>query len=101
MARTNSCMLGRKAHLCVMNCITISQSTGLNQYNRLTGLNQCVKDTNYTGPAQDVDNVYTQHTPLLTATLTRLSNDKLEPLSYPYMAGSQVRFPFADHLFID
>ncbi len=40
--------------------------------------------------AQGVDNVYTQHTPLLTATLTDLSTDKLDVGSYPFMAASQV-----------
>ncbi len=40
---------------------------------------------------QGVDNVYTQHTPLLTATLTLLSTDKLDAQAYPYMAGSSVR----------
>lgn len=39
---------------------------------------------------QGVENVYTQHTPLLSATLTMLSLDRLEPASYPYMSGSQV-----------
>eukprot|EP00197_Chlamydomonas_leiostraca_P009713 CAMPEP_0202866444 /NCGR_PEP_ID=MMETSP1391-20130828/7558_1 /ASSEMBLY_ACC=CAM_ASM_000867 /TAXON_ID=1034604 /ORGANISM="Chlamydomonas leiostraca, Strain SAG 11-49" /LENGTH=607 /DNA_ID=CAMNT_0049546387 /DNA_START=64 /DNA_END=1887 /DNA_ORIENTATION=+ len=38
---------------------------------------------------QGVDNVYTQHTPLLTATLTNLSTDKLDAQAYPFMAGSQ------------
>eukprot|EP00798_Chlamydomonas_sp_ICE-L_P025257 gene25257-10905_t len=38
---------------------------------------------------RDVENVYTQHTPLLTATLTMLSTDKLEASNYPYMASSQ------------
>lgn len=37
---------------------------------------------------QGVDNVYTQHTPLLTATLTLLSTDKLDTQAYPYQAGS-------------
>ena len=36
-----------------------------------------------------VENVYTQHTPLLSATLSMISLDRLEPSSYPYMAGSQ------------
>lgn len=36
-----------------------------------------------------VENVYTQHTPLLTATLSLLSQDKLDPVSYPYMAATQ------------
>lgn len=39
---------------------------------------------------QGVENVYTQHTPLLTATLTNLSTDKLDQQSYPYMAASPV-----------
>lgn len=37
---------------------------------------------------QGVENVYTQHTPLITATLTNISQDKLDPGSYPYMAAS-------------
>ena len=36
-----------------------------------------------------MENVYTQHTPLLTSTLTMLSQDKLDLAAYPYMAGSQ------------
>lgn len=36
-----------------------------------------------------VENVYTQHTPLLSATLSMISLDRLDPSSYPYMAGSQ------------
>jgi vacuolar protein sorting-associated protein 45 len=35
-----------------------------------------------------VENVYTQHTPLLAETLSLLSQDKLEITDYPYMAGS-------------
>ncbi|KAG1681582.1 hypothetical protein FOA52_014090 [Chlamydomonas sp. UWO 241] len=35
-----------------------------------------------------VENVYTQHTPLLAETLSLLSQDKLEVADYPYMAGS-------------
>ncbi|GAX73583.1 hypothetical protein CEUSTIGMA_g1034.t1 [Chlamydomonas eustigma] len=38
---------------------------------------------------QDVKNVYTQHTPLLTSTLSMLSQDKLDLVAYPYMAGNQ------------
>lgn len=37
-----------------------------------------------------VENVYTQHTPLLSATLALLAADKLDVGAYPYMAGSQV-----------
>mmetsp|Transcript_12637 Transcript_12637/g.27322 ORF Transcript_12637/g.27322 Transcript_12637/m.27322 type:complete len:611 (-) Transcript_12637:472-2304(-) len=37
---------------------------------------------------QGVENVYTQHTPLLTATLTAISTDKLDAQAYPYMAGN-------------
>ena len=33
--------------------------------------------------------MYTQHTPLLTSTLTMLSQDKLDLGAYPYMAGTQ------------
>jgi len=35
-----------------------------------------------------VENVYTQHTPLLEETLGRLTQDKLEVSDYPYYAGS-------------
>ncbi len=38
--------------------------------------------------SQGVDNVYTQHTPLLSETLTLLATDRLEPTAYPYMAGT-------------
>lgn len=38
-----------------------------------------------------MDNVYTQHTPLLTATLTNLATDKLDVASYPFMASTAVR----------
>ena len=44
----------------------------------------------YTHLLQGVDNVYTQHTPLLTATLTALSTDKMEVSQYPFMAATQV-----------
>lgn len=37
---------------------------------------------------QGVENVYTQHTPLLTETLSQLAADKLDAGTYPYMAGS-------------
>mmetsp|Transcript_15674 Transcript_15674/g.28048 ORF Transcript_15674/g.28048 Transcript_15674/m.28048 type:complete len:588 (-) Transcript_15674:346-2109(-) len=32
-----------------------------------------------------VENVYTQHTPLLTETIAQAANDKLDPNAYPYM----------------
>jgi hypothetical protein len=38
--------------------------------------------------AQGVDNVYTQHTPLLTETVAALAADRLDPLAYPYMAAT-------------
>ncbi|GFH12549.1 uncharacterized protein HaLaN_08260, partial [Haematococcus lacustris] len=38
---------------------------------------------------QGVDNVYTQHTPLVTATLTNLLTDKLDSAAYPYMTATQ------------
>ncbi len=37
---------------------------------------------------QGVDNVYTQHTPLLTETVAALASDRLDPLAYPYMAST-------------
>ncbi|GLC59147.1 hypothetical protein PLESTB_001453600 [Pleodorina starrii] len=37
---------------------------------------------------QGVDNVYTQHTPLLTETVAALAADRLDPLAYPYMAAT-------------
>lgn len=37
---------------------------------------------------QGVDNVYTQHTPLLTETLNQLSADKLDVAAYPYLTSS-------------
>lgn len=38
---------------------------------------------------QGVDNVYTQHTPLLVETLTQLTQNTLKPEQYPFLAGSQ------------
>jgi vacuolar protein sorting-associated protein 45 len=40
---------------------------------------------------QGVDNVYTQHQPLLSETLRLLAANDLSAAAYPYMAGSQVR----------
>jgi hypothetical protein len=40
---------------------------------------------------QGVDNVYTQHQPLLSETLRLLAANDLNAAAYPYMAGSQVR----------
>lgn len=40
---------------------------------------------------QGVDNVYTQHTPLLSETLSLAQANKLPPQDYPYMAATQVR----------
>ncbi|GIL89317.1 hypothetical protein Vretimale_11146 [Volvox reticuliferus] len=37
---------------------------------------------------QGVDNVYTQHTPLLTETVAALAADRLDPMAYPYMAAT-------------
>ncbi|GFR51106.1 hypothetical protein Agub_g13436, partial [Astrephomene gubernaculifera] len=37
---------------------------------------------------QGVDNVYTQHTPLLSETVAELAADRLDPAAYPYMAAS-------------
>ena len=39
---------------------------------------------------QGVDNVYTQHAPLLVETLQQLVKNDLSPAAYPYMAGAQV-----------
>jgi vacuolar protein sorting-associated protein 45 len=40
---------------------------------------------------QGVDNVYTQHSPLLGETLAQVAGGGLAPSAYPYMAGTQVR----------
>ncbi|MEW5306298.1 MAG: hypothetical protein WDW36_008770 [Sanguina aurantia] len=37
---------------------------------------------------QGVENVYTQHTPLLTETLNQLSADRLDVAAYPYLTAS-------------
>lgn len=42
---------------------------------------------------QGADNVFTQHTPLLTATLTNFLADRLDVAAYPFMGLSQVRAP--------
>ena len=39
---------------------------------------------------QGADNVFTQHTPLLTATLTNLLTDRLDLTAYPYLGFSLV-----------
>jgi vacuolar protein sorting-associated protein 45 len=46
---------------------------------------------------QGVDNVYTQHQPLLSETLRLLAANDLNAAAYPYMAGSQVRLIFLYH----
>ena len=41
--------------------------------------------------AQGVENVYTQHKPLLQATLDQLIKGKLKEATYPYLGTSQLK----------
>ncbi|KAG2488981.1 hypothetical protein HYH03_012422 [Edaphochlamys debaryana] len=52
------------------------------------GRNLLSKARNVFKGLQGVDNVYTQHTPLLTETVAALAADRLDPGAYPYMAAT-------------
>lgn len=54
------------------------------------GGNILVKAKNVFKGLQGVDNVYTQHAPLLVETINQLSSNNLSAAAYPYMASSQV-----------
>eukprot|EP00877_Chromochloris_zofingiensis_P007831 jgi/Chrzof1/3300/Cz12g20040.t1 len=53
------------------------------------GGNILVKAKNVFKGLQGVDNVYTQHAPLLVETINQLSSNNLSAAAYPYMASSQ------------
>jgi hypothetical protein len=54
------------------------------------GGNILLKAKNVFKGLQGVDNVYTQHAPLLVETLQQLVKNDLSAAAYPYMAGAQV-----------
>merc|ERR1712146_581365 len=46
-----------------------------------------------TGGLKGVDNIYTQHVPLLKATLDALAKNKLKDTAYPFCRGNQMDRP--------
>lgn len=59
------------------------------------GGNILLKAKNVFKGLQGVENVYTQHQPLLVDTLRLLGASDLSPAAYPYAASSQVRPVYA------
>ncbi|KXZ43440.1 VPS33 protein [Gonium pectorale] len=50
--------------------------------------NLLVKARNVFKGLQGIDNVYTQHTPLLCETVAAIASDRLDPAAYPFMAAT-------------